>query len=68
MLVDVGLSVPAGSVIKHLPAMQETQVRSLGWENPQEKEMATNSQKTPWTAGVWRATVHGAAQEPGPTQ
>ena len=30
--------------------------------------MATNSQKTPWTAGVWRATVHGAAKEPGPTQ
>ena len=28
---------------KHLPAMQETQVQSLGWEDPLEKEMATLS-------------------------
>ena len=29
--------------VKNLPAMQETQVRSLGWEDPLEKEMATQS-------------------------
>ena len=29
--------------VKNLPAMQETQVRSLGWEDPLEKEMATHS-------------------------
>ena len=29
--------------IKRLPAMQETQVQSLGWEDPLEKEMATHS-------------------------
>ena len=29
--------------IKRLPAMQETLVRSLGWEDPLEKEMATHS-------------------------
>ena len=29
--------------IKHLPAMQETQVQSLSWEDPLEKEMATHS-------------------------
>ena len=29
--------------LKHLSAMQETQVRSLGWEDPLEKEMATHS-------------------------
>ena len=29
--------------VKHLPAMRETQVRSLGWEDPLEKEMATHS-------------------------
>ena len=29
--------------VKKLPAMQETQVRSLGWEDPLEKEMATHS-------------------------
>ena len=27
--------------VKHLPAMQETQVRSLGWGDPLEKEMAS---------------------------
>ena len=39
--------------IKHLPAMQETRVRSLGWEDPLEKEMATHSSilawRIPWT-------------------
>ena len=29
--------------VLHLPAMQETWVRSLGWEVPLEKEMATHS-------------------------
>ena len=29
--------------LKHLPGMQETQVQSLGWEDPLEKEMATHS-------------------------
>ena len=36
-----------------LPAMQETQVQSLGWEDPLEKEMATHSSifawRIPWT-------------------
>ena len=30
-------------MVKHLSAMQETQVRSLGWEDPLEKEMAAHS-------------------------
>ena len=29
--------------VKHLPTMHETQVRSLGWEDPLEKKMATHS-------------------------
>ena len=29
--------------VKHLPTMRETQVQSLGWEDPLEKEMATHS-------------------------
>ena len=45
--------VPGGSVVKHMPAMQETQVQSLGWEDPLEKEMATHSSilawEIPWT-------------------
>ena len=30
-------------MVRNLPAMQVTQVRSLGWEDPLEKEMATHS-------------------------
>ena len=30
-------------IVKNLPAMQETLVRSLGWEDPLEKGMATHS-------------------------
>ena len=30
-------------MVKNPPAMQETQVQSLGWEDPLEKEMATHS-------------------------
>ena len=34
--------------VKRLPTMQETQVRSLGWEDPLEKEMATHSSTPAW--------------------
>ena len=34
--------------VKRLSAMQEIQVRSLGWEGPLEKEMATHSNILPW--------------------
>ena len=44
---------PRVSAVKHPPAMQELQVRSLGWEDPLEKEMATHSSilawEIPWT-------------------
>ena len=40
-------------LVKNLPAMQETWVRSLGWEDPLEKEMATHvsilAWEIPWT-------------------
>ena len=35
-------------MVKNLPAMQETQVRSLGWEYPLEKGMATHSSILTW--------------------
>ena len=35
-------------MVKHLPAVQETRVQSLGWEDPLEKEMATHSSTLPW--------------------
>ena len=34
--------------VKRLPVMRETQVRSLGWEDPLEKEMATHSSILAW--------------------
>ena len=40
-------------MVKRLPAVRETQVRSLGWEDPMEKGMATHSSilawRIPWT-------------------
>ena len=35
-------------MVKHLPAMQETQVQSLGREDPLEKEMTTHSSTLAW--------------------
>ena len=35
-------------MVKHLPAMWETWVGSLGWEDPLEKEMATHSSTLAW--------------------
>ena len=39
---------PGGSDGKNLPAVQETQVQSLGQEDPLEKEMATHSSTQAW--------------------
>ena len=48
-------------LVKNPPAMQETWVRSLGWKDSLEKEMATHSSilawKNPMDRGAWRATV-----------
>ena len=49
-------------LVKSLAAMQETQFRSLGWEDPLEKGMATPSSICAWEipgTEDWRATVHG---------
>ena len=42
-------------MVKNLPVMRETQVRSLGREDPLEKEMATHSNtlKNPMDGGAW---------------
>ena len=49
--------------VKRLPAMRETQVQSLGREDPLEKEMATHSSPLAWKI-PW-ATIHGVAQSVG---
>ena len=53
-------------MVKNLPAMQETQVWSLGGEDPLEKGMATYSSilawRIPWTEEPGRSTVHGVTK------
>ena len=51
--MEVGLLSLLAQLVKNLLAMQETQVRFLGWEDPLEKEMATHSTE---------AIVHGVAR------
>ena len=50
--------------LKHLPPTQETLVRSLGWEDPLEKEMATHSSilawRIPWTEEPGRLQSTGS--------
>ena len=51
-------------MVKCLYAMQETQVRSLDWEDPLEKEMAAHSStlawKIPWTEKPGRLQSMGS--------
>ena len=53
-------------VIKDPPAMQETWVLSLSWEDPLEEGMATHfsilAWRIPMNRGAWWATVHGVAK------
>ena len=53
-------------IVRNLPATQETQVQSLGQEDPLEKGMATHSSisclENPKDRGAWQATVHRAAK------
>ena len=44
-------------MVKNLPVIQETQVQSLGWEDPLEKEMATNSNILAWRFHGQRSLV-----------
>ena len=52
--------------VKNLPALRETRVWSLGWEDPLEEGMATHSSilawRIPMDRGAWRATVHGVTK------
>ena len=61
-MLDFRASLVA-QLIKNPPAMQETWVQSLGWEDPLEEEMAIYSSILAWRIpvdrGAWWATVHG---------
>ena len=53
-------------MVKNLPAVWETWVQSLGWEEALEKGMATHSSILTWRIprdrGAWWVTVHGVAK------
>ena len=48
-------------MVKHLPAMRETRVQSLGWEDLLEKDMATHSSTPAWSilTEVYLAYIKG---------
>ena len=54
-------------MVKNLPAMWETWVQSLDWENPLEKGMVTHSGilawRIPMDRGAWQASVHKGCKE-----
>ena len=54
-------------MVKNSPAMQETWVQSLGWEDSLEEGMATHSGiltwRIPMDRGVWWATIHGVSKK-----
>ena len=53
-------------MVKNLPAVQETQVKFLGQEEPLEKEVATHASilawRIPWIEEAWQAIVQGVAK------
>ena len=53
-------------MVRLLPAMRETWVLSLGWDDPLEEGMATHSSMLAWRIsmdrGAWWATVHGVSE------
>ena len=53
-------------MVKNPHVMQEIWVRSLGWEDPLEEDMAIHSSilacKIPMDRGAWQATVHVVAK------
>ena len=61
--IPIILRAAMAQMVKNPPAMQETRVRFLGWEDSLEKGMVTRSSilawRIPWTRGAWWTTVHG---------
>ena len=49
-------------MVKHLPAMRETWVQSLGWEDPLEENMATHSSIFAWRIPMDRRAIHGVTK------
>ena len=66
IIITEQFSELVAQTVKNLPAMQETQVRSLGWEDPPEKAVAPHSKysclENPMDRGAWWAAVLGVTK------
>ena len=66
----ITLASLVAQMVKNLPAVRETWVQSLVWEDPLEQGMATHSSilagRIPMDRGAWQATVHGVAKSQTP--
>ena len=66
LLISWQQSSLVSQTVKNLPAMCETWIQSLGWEDPLEKSMATHSSilawRIPMDRGTWQVTVLGVAK------
>ena len=61
-----GLASLVAQMVKNPPAVQETWVRSLSWDDPLEEGLAVHSSilawRIPMDRGAWWAPVHGVAK------
>ena len=66
MLTPSSWASLVAQTVKNLPAMRETWLGSLDWEDPLEEDMAAPSSilawRIPMDRGDWQATVHGVAK------
>ena len=64
--ITINTGFLVAQVVKNLPALWETLVLSLGWEDPPEEGMATHSSILTWRIlmdwGAWHAKVHGVTK------
>ena len=64
--IQYSLASLVAQMVRNLPAMRKTWVRSLGWEDPLEEGMATHSSilawRIPMDRGAWQATAYRVAK------
>ena len=62
----MSISSLVAQTVNNLPAMQETWVQSLSWEDPLEEDVATHSNilawRPPMDRGAWETMVHGVTK------
>ena len=62
---ELAMALVVAQIVKNLPAMQETRVQSLGWEDLGEgngNPLQYSCLENPLDRGAWQARVHGVAK------